>query len=55
MPKNFSSPKTYVSCQRAKYQLITDIIKFQGLGVKVSFTILRNFDMVRTIGLFGLC
>jgi hypothetical protein len=26
-----------ISSQRAKYQLIADIIKFQWLGVKVSF------------------
>ncbi len=30
--------KVGISCQRAKYQLIADIIKFQWLGVKVSYT-----------------
>ena len=40
-----------ISCQSAKYHPITDIIKFQGLGVKVSNTILRIFGVIGAVDL----
>jgi hypothetical protein len=44
-------PITDISCQKAKYHLITDIINPLGIGVKVSYMILSIFDMARAIGL----
>jgi hypothetical protein len=37
------------TCQMAKYHPSADIIKFQGLGVKVSYTILGIFGVAETI------
>jgi hypothetical protein len=36
-------------CQKTKYHPIADIIKFQGLGVKVSYTILDIFGVAGVI------
>jgi hypothetical protein len=37
------------TCQIPKYHLISDIIKFQGVGVKARYAILNNFRVTRTI------
>ena len=39
------------TCHYPKYQPVTDILNFLGIGVKVSFTILNIFGVTRATGL----